>query len=131
MSSSEEELQKNIEADRLADDGRDSIAYKHVFNALDRWQENTLPVNFADKIIVQIVREERRAERRDLLWFGVGTFFILVIFISTILYTGFSFNLGFLKNMSPYTGLFVFGCVFIFGLHLLDKRIMKTRYGSR
>ena len=129
MNSHEEEIQKNIEAGRPTDDNDlDARAYKEVFRALKTSSpETSLPVNFADKIIARVIEKQKRESARDFFWFGVGIFLMIVALIVTIYYTGFKFNLGFLKGMSGYAGLFVFGVAFIILLNVLEKRIVPRR----
>jgi hypothetical protein len=128
MSDYEQEIQQNIERGiRQADDNADVKAYEKVFRALNRIPESSVSANFADRVITRIVERERKEERRDFVWFAIGLVLLLATFIGTIFYTGFTFELGFLEGMSRYSGLLLFGTIFILGLHWLDKRILRTR----
>lgn len=128
MNINEEELQKSIETGSAAEaNAADVDAYKKVFRALRKEPEIALSHNFADKIIARIIEKQKREEAKDLFWFGTGLFFLIVAFIATILYTGFSMNLGFLKDMSGYAGLLIFGIAFILVLHWIDKRILFSK----
>jgi hypothetical protein len=129
MNSYEEEIQKNIEAGRPSDDNdMDAKAYREVFRVLKTSSpETSLPINFADKIVARIIEKQKRESARDFFWFGAGIFFMVVALIVTIYYTGFKFDLGFLKGMSAYTGLFVFGIAFILLLNVLEKRIVPRK----
>ena len=55
------------------------------------------------------------------MWLGTGMFSLFITLIVAIAMSGFKLNFGFLKNMSGYAGLFVFGAVLILVLNQLDK----------
>lgn len=127
MNRNEEELQKLIEA---GDSPGDAIAYKKIFTALSKSPEVSLPHDFADKIVSRVIENQKQSDARDLFWLGTGLFSLLVAFIGTIVYTGFRLNLGFLEEMSGYSGLFVFGVAFIILLHWVDRRILSSKHTS-
>jgi hypothetical protein len=62
-----------------------------------------------------------------MLLFGIGIFLMIIALVATVLYTEFTLRLGFLEEMSGYTGLFVFGVAFIILLNWLDKHILIRR----
>lgn len=128
MNRNEEELQKSVEAGHTVEGSLpDVVAYEKVFSALRELPEVSLSHNFADKIVARVIEKQKRSDARDLFWFGMGMFFLLVAFIGTIIYTGYRVSLGFLEEMSGYSGLFVFGVAFIILLNWIDKRILSSK----
>jgi hypothetical protein len=121
------EIQKNIENGIGLPDDKDVKAYEKVFHALNNIPESPASNNFADQIINRIIEHEQKEERKDLVWFATGWVLLLASFIGTIFYTGFTFKFGFLEEMSDYSGLLLFGIMFIIGLHWLDRRISRPR----
>ena len=132
----DEELQKRIEEARFQDNEQDEIsakAYQKVFSVLNKNPSYDLSADFADRI-VQRVNERQTTEFyvRDYFWFGAGILFMVVGFGITVYITGFTlnleFDLGFLKSMSGYKGLFIFGVAFILLLNWMDKRLLRGRH---
>lgn len=125
MNHYEEELQNNIEAGRpTGADDADVKAYREVFRALSTLPETSLPNNFADRIVARIEEKRKRESKKDVIWFASGIGVMVLVFVATILYTGFQFDLGFLNDMSGYAGLFIFGVAFILILNILDKKLV-------
>lgn len=125
MNHYEEALQNNIEAGwpTNADDA-DVKAYREVFRALGTPPEASLPNNFADRIVARIEEKRKRESKKDVIWFASGIAVMVLVFVATILYTGFKFDLGFLNDMSGYAGLFIFGVAFVLLLNILDKKLV-------
>ena len=120
----DEELQKNIEAgNRFSGDDPDAKAYQEVFARLNKEPEAYLPLDFADKLIVRIQEQQRRSTSRDFYWLIAGVLLLSIAMIVAVALTGFQPGLGFLKGMSAYAGLFVFGAAFILFLNGLDKKL--------
>lgn len=132
MNQHEEDLQKNIEAGlKPTGDELDIQAYQEVFLRLKLEPEVPLSGNFANNIVDKVIEKRRRAASRDFFWFGVGIFFLLIAFVVALAMSAFTFNFGFLKDMSGYAGLFVFGVVFILILDRLDKKLIHDRIDYR
>jgi hypothetical protein len=124
----DEELQHKIESDMPIDgiiETDDVVAYRQVFTALKKQPHFTLPDNFADKVVQKAAMKK---DVKDYVWLGAGIFFLLLAFGYTIYLTGFNFDLGFLKHMAGYKGLFLFGVMFITLLHWIDKRIIRPNH---
>lgn len=131
MNGYEEELQENIERGQVpTGDDLDVKAYQAVFRALKKDPEQALSADFADRIVARITSQQSKI-LRDYLWFGTGIFVLLLSLIGTILYTKFTFDLGFLKVMSDYRGLALFGIAFITLLNWLDKKLVRERHLSQ
>lgn len=125
MNHYEEELQNKIEAGRnTGADDVDAKAYRQVFRALSAPPETSLSSNFADRIVARIEEKRKRESKKDAIWFASGIGVMILVFVATILYTGFQFDLGFLNEMSGYAGLFIFGVAFIVLLNILDKKLV-------
>lgn len=123
---SEEELQNFIESEKKGDGSLDHIAYERVFRALSHEPSNTLPVNFADKVVQMV--ELRRAEKissKEVIIIASVFILSLAVFIASLLLTKFKLEWGFLRSMNEYKGLFIFGFVFILLLQWVDKTILR------
>ena len=128
MNYSDEELQKRIDENQSVNSNDlDVRAYQHVFNALSSTPDETLPGNFADKIIGVIQAKQKKESSRDAWLFGLGMFFLVIAFIVAVVYTGFKMELGFLKSMSTWLGLFVFGVGFVIVLNLLERKLIHRQ----
>ena len=124
--SNDEELQKSIESgNKFSGDDPDAKAYQEVFARLGKGPETYLPPDFADKVIVRIREQQRRSTSRDFYWLIAGVLLLTIAMIVAVVLSGFKPGLGFLKGMSAYAGLFVFGAAFILFLNGLDKRILS------
>jgi hypothetical protein len=124
----DEELQKKIEAHpEAAGDDPDAQAYREVFRALNRTRGTSFSPGFADNVMAHIEASRRRTALRDLLWLGLGIFLIVIAFVVAIVFTGFRLELGFLKSISAYGGVFAFGAAFILLLHWLDKQLVTRK----
>lgn len=126
MNAHEEELQKNVEAGKVADD-LDAKAYQQVFSGLKQEPDFKLPPSFADKVVSRIQLQQSKSLRKEYFWLGFGIFLSVIAFIVAIALTEFTFDLGFLSGLSNFKGVIIFGAGFILALHWLDKRIFKAK----
>jgi hypothetical protein len=122
----EEELQRKIEHGETVEADNDVKAYRVVFHVLKKEPVAMLSSSFEDRIIQLVIEKRIREEQRDKFWFGFGLFLIFISFVVAIALTGFAWNLGFLRNMSDYSGLAIFGVAFIAFLNWLDKKLGIT-----
>ncbi|MEX1239798.1 MAG: hypothetical protein WEB30_08775 [Cyclobacteriaceae bacterium] len=128
MNPYEEEMQEKLErGQKPAGDGLDVKAYQAVFQALKKDPRYDLRPDFAERVAGRVMRRGKSGFSKDYMWFGAGIFFLIIALIGTILYTGFRFDLGFLKVMSDYKGLAVFGIAFVVFLNWLDKKLVKEK----
>ena len=122
---SDEDLQKSIESgNKNLEDHPDARAYQEVFARLKKEPDSYLSPGFADKVIARIGEQQRRSTSRDFYWLAVGVFLLTVAMIVAIAFSGFKPGLGFLKGISAYAGVFVFGVAFILFLNRLDKKLL-------
>ena len=128
MNRYEEELQRDIEAGlhTTADDA-DVKAYREVFRALGTPPQTSLSHHFADKIVARIEQKRKQESEKDLFWLGAGIGVMVLALVATMLYTGFKFDLGFLKEMPAYTGLLIFGIGFVALLTILEKKVLLKK----
>jgi hypothetical protein len=132
MKNSDEELQKQIDAGMVPNDGVESQAYLKVFDALKREPDYSLPSSFADRILILVdAKEKARENTRDKLWFGLGLvpFLIATLVISVL--TDFKLSAGAFRFVSGYSGLILFGVIFILGLHWIDKKLIQPGLSTR
>jgi hypothetical protein len=128
MNSYEEELQRNIEAGKpVKGEDADVKAYQEVFRALKTAPATSLPHYFADKVVARVLEKQKRESKKDIFWFCAGMVFLVVALMGTIFYTGFKIDMGFLKEMSGYSGLLIFAVSFITLLNWLDKRLVLQK----
>jgi hypothetical protein len=128
MNPREEELQRDIENGQMPAEGLDAKAYQHVFRALRKDPAYELPSDFAHHVLSLVAKHRQSDASKDYFWFFAGIFFLAIAFLATVLFTGFRFNFGFLNAMSQYSGLALFGIVFIGFLNWLDKRLVRERH---
>jgi hypothetical protein len=125
MSNQDEELQKKIEANQHTDGSDiDVRSYQYVFRAISATTE-TLPQNFSDQIISKLIAKQKKESSREWWLIGLGIFLLVIAFMVAIAYSGFKLEMGFLKKISAYTGLFLFGAAFILVLSIFEKRLLQ------
>lgn len=128
MNPYEEEFQEDVEAGRISpSEGIDAKAYHSVFRALEREPDYALPPGFAARVASRVAAQKEKGTSMDYFWFGAGLFVLTIAFVGTVLYTGFRLDLGFLKGMSDYKGLAVFGIALVIFLNFLDKKLIKEK----
>ena len=126
MNQFEEELQKNIEKGEVpTGEDLDVRAYQEVFRALKKDPGYQLSSGFAERVVSKLNERQNRFLSSDYFWFLSGLLFVLITSIITLMFTNFRLDLGFLSVMSDYTGLVVFGAIFIVFLNWLDKRLIR------
>ena len=120
---SDEELQDKIEKGFIGD-SLDDTAYRRVFDTLKKEPSFQVPANFAANVI-RSMQPAQPTQSRDIFWMVTGVFaFTIVAGISMVL-TEFKFDFGELRFISSYSGLIIFGIVFILALQWIDKRLIK------
>ena len=103
----DEELQGRIEKGEISDN-RDSRAYTKVFRVLRSEPEFKPPINLAERVVLRVDLSSGKTSR-DMVWLYAGLAACFVAMIVAVLMTDFKVNLGVLKFISGYSGLFVFG----------------------
>lgn len=117
----DEELQRYAQENRLTGSDRDSRAYRAVFDALKREPEFRVSSEFSDTVLSRI----SAAEGRSLYYWMAFVFLGFVIAAGVaIALTGFKPEFGFLKHISRFTGLLVFGAAFILFLQWVDRKLV-------
>jgi hypothetical protein len=123
---SDEEIQKHFETDDFSVGSEaDRVAYRAVFRAISKERLTKISDSFAERIITKVVAQKKREARRDFIWLSFGVVFLVVGLIVTATLAGLHFELGFLREMSAYTGVFVFGIAIIFGFSWIEKRMLS------
>ncbi len=116
----EEELQQQAQKNQLSGNDVDSRAYHVVFDVLRREPEFRLSANFSEVVLHKISGSESP------LYYWVA--FVMLGFViaagAAIILTGFKPDFGFLKHISRFTGLFVFGAGFILLLQWVDRKLV-------
>jgi hypothetical protein len=123
----DEELQWNVEAGKtFPGDDLDAKAYQEVFARLRKEPDTNLGAGFAEKVIMRIQDQQQKSSLGDFYWLAGGVFLLVVAMIVAVFFSGFKPGLGFLKGISAYAGVFVFGIAFILFLNRLDKKIIAN-----
>lgn len=131
MSPHDEELLGNGELRQLTETHPDAKAYRIVFEALEKPVDYSLSRGFTDRVLTRIVRKKKKESVRDLAWLTAGVFLLVVSFVVALVMTDFTLSLGFLKGMSSYAGVFLFGILFIGLLNWIDHRLRKSPGGFK
>lgn len=122
---SDEEIQKKFEAgDEPQISGLDHASYTVVFRAISKEPRLKISDSFAERVVKKIVAQRRREARRDFIWLSFGVVFLVVGLLVTAALAGLRLELGFLKEMSGYAGVFVFGVVLILAFNWIEKRAL-------
>jgi hypothetical protein len=122
----EEELQHSVERGTINND-IDSKAYEVVFDALKKEPNYTLSTKFADRV-VEIAAENRSGSAStEFIWLGVGIFLLIIAMVVVLTKITMPSDFGFLSAMGSYSGLFVFGILFIGVLNFIDRKFIQHR----
>lgn len=125
---SDEEIQKNFESNLPLDENdRDVASYRILFKILSREPAMRLSNSFAERVVKRIVAQKKREARRDMIWLSFGVVFLLVGLIVTAAFAGLQLELGFLKEMSGYAGIFIFGIAVILAFNWLEKKTLSKK----
>jgi len=127
MKLTDEQLQEAIERGAAETGGDDGRAYRQVFAALQRPTDRSLPAGFEDAVIERVVQQQARRSIREYFWYVAGIVALVIAAIVAVVLTGFRLNFGFLESISAYSGIFIFGGVFILALHVLDRRLLHNK----
>lgn len=125
MTSHEESLQQQLEEGKPVPANADTRAYQKVFDALQQEPEFELPLYFEDRVLQKIEANEKRAERKETYWLVAGVSLLVIAAIVGAALVGFKPSFGAFAFLSRYTGLFIFGMVFIIALQWLDRKIVQ------
>jgi hypothetical protein len=124
MNYADDDLQHRIEQGQSGDDSVDAKAYQHVFQALNK-DPYSVPPHFADAVM-QRLESKKTSSSKDYLWFATGLLVFLIAAAITIRTTGVSIDFYQFRSILSYSGILIFGLVFIFIIQYLD-RILVTR----
>ncbi len=118
----EEELQRLAEQQSMSGTDKDSRAYKIVFEALHSDTDFQLSSRFADQVLGRL---QEQSDAREYVWFGLGIVLLLAAAVVAGVLTDFKPDMGFLKGMSRYFNLFIFGGLFILAIQWLDRKFVR------
>jgi hypothetical protein len=124
MENRDEELQLSMEKNRVNGTDKDSRAYRLVFDALRHEPEFRLSSKFSDSVLQRLEETEGRSQY---FWLALGFIGFVIAAAVAVALTDFSLDLGFLKHISKFTGLFIFGAAFIVLLHWVDKKLIHGK----
>lgn len=125
---SEEEIQNAFESGQPSASDLDSRAYRAVFRSISKEPGLKISDSFAERVMKKIMIKKRREARRDFLWLSFGVLFLMIGLVVTAVIAGLRFQLGFLREMSGYAGVFVFGIVVILVFSWLEKKALPTAH---
>lgn len=127
MNPKKETLRKKLEQDEFLKGlaGEEDVkAYRLFLRAVEKEETFELSDDFAEKVAGRL--NLKHSAVHEFLWFGVGIFLLIISCIVAIALTDFKFDFGFLESISPYSGVFLFGTIFIILLHLIDKKWIRA-----
>ncbi len=131
MDHEDDKLQESIERNLNKDSGIESLAYRKVFDALNKEPDVKLSPLFSDKIINQILEaKSRHAYRLDLIWLSLGLAIFIATSIVIVIITGFKFDSGAFTFLSNYGSLLLFGFGFVLFLLWVEKQILPRNQRS-
>ncbi len=122
MKTSEEIIQKQTEEGN-APANIDGEAYKLVFEALCKEPAFKLPSDFAKK--VSLMASEKKSFNWDKFFFICGGIGFVAALIYAFASIQASFSVGVFQFFSSYSGLALFGVVFVLLLNWVDKKIIN------
>lgn len=126
MNQYEEQLQNDLERGEMPQgDELDVRSYRQVFQALKKDPGHALSEHFAERVVAALITRQQSKDSRAYFWFAIGIMLLIIACLGTIIFIGYRFDLGFLRAMSDYKGLAVFGVVFVLIINWLDKRLVK------
>lgn len=128
MKNTEDELQNQIEKGSLNESSEDARSYQLIFETLKKEPDFHVSLPFADRIVAII---EKKEEKHDYFWMAAGIFLIFVTLIVSLALTKIHWTTGAFTFLSGYSGLVIFGIVFILLLQWVDKKIIKKRIEFR
>ena len=119
----EEELQNSVEKG-FQGKNHDARAYRMVFDVVQKEPSYKLPSDFADKVMLRIERASQKSASQDMAWLYVGLVFFVIAGGVVIAISNFKISFGAFKFISGYSGLLIFGVLFILTLHWIDKKFI-------
>ena len=127
MNINKEEIKKLLEEDNSSlIEHADVDAFSRILTVLGKEDEAIpLPTNFSESIIKIVLKKRAREGRWG--WFGyiAGIAGLVIALIVSLVLVDFKLDFGFLKGISSYSGLFLFGIAFIVILNFLEKWIIR------
>lgn len=125
---SDEEIQKRFESGLPVEgNDRDIVFYREVFRIAGKEPRTKVGNAFAESVVKKIVVKKKREARRDIIWLSFGVVFLLIGLVVTAAIAGLQFELGFLKEMSGYAGVFIFGVAVIIAFNWLEKKTLSKK----
>lgn len=131
INESEKELQQKISDGKPTEPSADARAYRVVFSALKKEPAYELPDSFAPRVAAMAVRSANLKENLKDRWlFALGMVAFLgasVFAVAQIDFGKFNFapGVGVFTFISNNAGLLIFGLLFVMGLHLLEKKLLR------
>lgn len=120
MNLSDEELQVKIEQGAIPESA-DAKAYRRIFDALQE-EPGYLAPGFADRLMARLKGKE---DSSDLVWLWLGVGALLITAAIAVGMTSFRFGVGTFTFVSGYSGLFIFGLLFVLLLHYVDRQWIR------
>ena len=126
---SDEEIQKRFDSGLPpASEDRDVAAYREIFRAISKEPALKISSTFAEGVVKKIMTQKKREARRDMIWLSFGVAFLLIGLMVTGAFAGLQSQLGFLRDISGFAGIFIFGTVVIFAFNWLEKKLISKQF---
>lgn len=99
-----------------------------VSEALEKSTSFELPHDFADRVVKKIQQASLQNEtKRDRWWLAVGIVSIIGALTLAFSFVEFKPSVGIFTFFKGYSGLVIFGIVFVAILQIIDKRIIPHK----
>jgi hypothetical protein len=126
----EEQIQRRVELGEVIDN-LDAKAYQRVFSGLKKEPELRLPSSFADRVVTMVAeKRESKSSSWEIILLISGAILLMIACVAAIVVTEFKFDLGFLKAISDFKGLFIFAAALLIFIHWLDKSLVRKKQAA-
>lgn len=99
-----------------------------VSGALEKGTTFELPNDFADRVVKRIQQESLQKEtQRDRWWLIVGIVSMIGALVLAFAFVDFKLSVGVFTFFKGYSGLVIFGIVFIAAIQVIDRLLLKKQ----
>ena len=129
MKQDREKIKELLEQDNATPVSREEVdAVFRMLTVLEKEDDAIrLPDNFSDKVVRRVI--QKQTNENWFGWFGyfAGILGLIICLIVSLVAVDFNLDLGFLKNIKGYSGLFIFGAAFIYFLNIIEEAVCWSR----
>ena len=127
MIADRKKLRELLERESVGDVSTEEV--EAVFKLIATLEEEDnairLPADFSEKVVQRVIQKQVRESRLGWSGYFLGIFGLIICLVISLTFVDFTLDFGFLKNISGYSGLLIFGAGFILLLNLIDKKLIR------